>query len=63
MVTFRNKFIYLFLRYHGSLLTTDECATHLRLSERTLYELGAERGALHQDNEPLACSGHASRPW
>jgi excisionase family DNA binding protein len=46
------------------LLTTDEAAEYLRLSERKLYELVAERaGALQQGDGALAVSRAALDRW
>ena len=45
------------------LLTTEEAATYLRLSERKLYELVAQRrGALHQGHGQVAVSQSGARP-
>jgi hypothetical protein len=61
MVTFRNKFIYAHLCYHGGPLTTDEAAMYPRLSERKLYEL-VTQGAVPCTKVPgpLACSARLS---
>ena len=63
MVKFRNKFIYYLSVLSASLLTTDEAAMHLRLSERKLYELVAQGAVPCTKVTPLAFSARGSRPW